>query len=78
MRLDYFRNLFFDLIEKITKKNLLQKTSIEFSNLEYHLLWICHHVLGAYLSYFVLKWPTQIHDILVQNKLYTIVTIQDG
>ena len=44
--LDYFRNLFFDLIEKITKKNLLQKTSIEFSNLEYHLLWICHHVLG--------------------------------
>ena len=71
--LDNFRNLFFDLIKKITKRNLVQKTSFEYNNLEYHLLWICHHVLGAYLSYFVLKWPTQIHDIVVQNKLYTIV-----
>jgi hypothetical protein len=71
--LDIFRNLFFDLIEKIIEKNLHQRTNNQRDDLLYHLLLICIHVLGTYLLYSVVKWPTQIHDIEIQNKLYAIV-----
>jgi hypothetical protein len=72
-QLDNFRNSFLELIEKISEKNLQQRASSQRDDLLYHLLSICLHVIGAYFTYFVLRWPTQISDTVTQNKLYAIV-----
>jgi hypothetical protein len=71
--LDKFKNLFFDRIEKIRQKDLDQNTWVEIDALLVHLVYICLHVLGAYLFYFFLRWPTQIYDVAIRNKLYAII-----
>jgi hypothetical protein len=71
--LDNFTNLTLDLVEKITRKNLHQKSNSKNNELLDHLLWVYHHVLGAYIINFMLRWTTEIHDKVLRNRLYAIV-----
>jgi Fe2+ or Zn2+ uptake regulation protein len=71
--LNIFGNIFSNIIEKITEKGLHKSDWLERNSLLYHLVLLCHHVLGVYLIYFMLKWQKEILDKEVLNKLYSIV-----
>jgi Fe2+ or Zn2+ uptake regulation protein len=71
--LHIFGNIFSNIIEKITEKGLHKSDWLERNSLLYHLVLLCHHVLGVYLIYFMLKWQKEILDKEVLNKLYSIV-----
>ena len=66
-------NIFSNIIEKITERGLEKSDLLERNSLLYHLVLLCHHVLGVYLIYFMLKWQKEILDKEVLNKLYSIV-----
>jgi hypothetical protein len=39
----------------------------------YDLLLIYHHILGIYLTYSVLKWPAEVNNKVLLNKIYAII-----
>jgi Fe2+ or Zn2+ uptake regulation protein len=71
--LNIFGNIFSNIIEEITERGLHKSDRLERNSLLYHLVLLCHHVLGVYLIYFMLKWQKEILDKEVLNKLYSIV-----
>lgn len=71
--LNSFKNVFFDLVKNIIDRSSQEKKRSEDRDLLYHLLLISNHVLGVYLSYFMLKWQKEIHEPLILNKLHAMV-----
>jgi hypothetical protein len=77
--LENFQNTFSILVERI-KTELLKENgeSCSFdashnSAVLYDLLLICHHVLGTYLTFSMLKWPAEIDDEMILTKINAIM-----
>jgi predicted transcriptional regulator len=75
--LNNIRNLFFVLIDKITKEQSKYGLGKTFSHpIISDIVLIYVQVLGTYIIYSLLKWPKEIDDVTTLNKLYSLVFYQ--
>lgn len=71
--LEEFKDVFFDLIEKLRTKKPRLDVASNGNDVLYDLLLIYQHVLGVFLTYSFLKWPAIINDKSILNKIYVII-----
>jgi hypothetical protein len=82
--LEELKNAFSNLIEKLGNTPAITTTDTisagdPFYNITgsdaryYDLLFIYHQILGIYVTYSVLKWPNQVKDKPILNKIYAII-----
>jgi hypothetical protein len=76
--LENFKNVLFKLLDKI--RTTFNKDNQSWfrnknrdSTLLYDILLIYHHVLGAYLTYSMLKWSVEIKDKATLTRIYAIL-----
>jgi predicted transcriptional regulator len=70
LELDKLKEAFFKLIEKLKDSNNVKAIS---DHCYYDMFFIYQHVFNVYTTYSVLKWPNEIEDKLILNKIYAIV-----